>query len=454
MSKPVADLHIRLAFYGVDGTVLSQRDRLWNLLAPKIDGYLDEQVRLTTELSPNFARNLRPERVKIARHYTEQLFRAPLDESWWESGRLRAAAEIASGMDVRSRGAITRMLMTGLSDRIASAHRWNGRAATRLMEAANRLFLLDLASAVFFHSAARTEAAVGQAELLRGAIQALGGAVGDANEAMSGAIARLEQTSAALAGSALSASEIGRSATKRAQESVHQIITTASASEQLATSAFAVRDQTRLSRIKAIEAAERATSGHRSLEVLSATMRKIDTVAGTIAAIAKQTNLLALNATIEAARAGAAGLGFAVVAGEVKGLAGATRDATDEIGAFVLEVQRAAEDGVGEIARSERVALEISGIADTIATAVDEQGDATRAIAEAITVAVSHGQHVVGALDELSTNVSNTRDAAVELSGIAVAVAEVARRLDEATANLTTFAREEFRPEKFGLASY
>jgi methyl-accepting chemotaxis protein WspA len=85
------------------------------------------------------------------------------------------------------------------------------------------------------------------------------------------------------------------------------------------------------------------------LAVISERAANINVVVTTITKVADQTNLLSINAAIEAEKAGEYGLGFLVVAREIRRLADMTAVATLDIERMVKEMQYSVSAGVMEM---------------------------------------------------------------------------------------------------------
>ncbi|MEJ8304272.1 methyl-accepting chemotaxis protein [Saccharibacillus sacchari] len=185
-------------------------------------------------------------------------------------------------------------------------------------------------------------------------------------------------------------------------------------------------------------------------DVISGLAEKSQTITGilhTIDEIASQTNLLALNASIEAARAGEAGLGFTVVASEVKKLAQQSADSAKIIEGLIQDIVadihasletfvkirssvtgglESAELTAGNLRRlktaSEHVASDLGGMnirVGEVAGHAEEVAQSVREIAKAAEANQSGTHEIAAAAEEQLASMEQIGESASSLASLA-----------------------------------
>ncbi|AZF52992.1 Methyl-accepting chemotaxis protein [Pseudomonas sp. R4-34-07] len=206
---------------------------------------------------------------------------------------------------------------------------------------------------------------------------------------------------------------------------------------------------------------QRADASRELIEALSQRSEEIQRVTLVIQSIASQTNLLALNAAIEAARAGEHGRGFAVVADEVRGLAGRTATATDEVGVMVADIQQRTAQvveqirqlsadlhtGVEQVESAGEHLASIASLAADVETQVSEiaQGtDTNRTQLDSLFHAVEQMRSDLAVSDQQTRQLA---DAAVQMEGQAETISERLAQvgLDDYHQRIYDLAREGAR---------
>ncbi|VUD72956.1 Methyl-accepting chemotaxis protein 4 [Methylobacterium symbioticum] len=256
-------------------------------------------------------------------------------------------------------------------------------------------------------------------------------AVGGIVDRVSAAATQLQATALQMTATARQTASQSATAAASAGEAATNVGTVAASAEELGSSVSEIGRQVDSSANLARSAVTEADQTGGLVQDLSAAVSRIGDVVGLISTIASQTNLLALNATIEAARAGEAGRGFAVVAAEVKELAAQTGRATEEISSQIALIQASTGQAVTAIGSIAGRIQEISGVATSIAAAVEEQGAATQEIVRNVTLAATGTSAVTG-------NIAGVAGAAEETGAAASQVLGAASELSRQSEHLST----------------
>jgi len=189
------------------------------------------------------------------------------------------------------------------------------------------------------------------------------------------------------------------------------------------------------------------------LQVISEKAAAITSVVETITKVAEQTNLLSVNAAIEAEKAGESGLGFLVVAREIRRLADQTASATTDIERIVRQMQEAVAAGVAEMTRFTREmrggTSDVQRVANDLGVIIDDMNSAVVGFSEVergMTAQSTGVAQIEGAVRQVADGARQTAASVSEFGRVAAELSHAVAVLQDAVARFRISADEAAAP--------